>query len=702
MSWMNFAVPVLICILILYVPGFLLLKAVRFPGTWCVAGAPSLSLLLYSFLGLAFFFSGLSTSSFALVGLAVALCAGVLVATAAARRRHVRGRLKSLGESNRLLAWGAVDGSTSLSFAMLLSYLAVGVILGGAIFIMAVQHPNAYIQSYDNVTHLAQLSYFAESNIYCPLGVTNYATMTPETAPFSTKSGFYPSTWHILGAMVANVSLSSTEVAANAVAFVTGCVVYPLSYSVFMMVIFRNKMEAIWLGSLTVLSFTAFPWAMLIRGPLYPNMLAFSVVPFLVLVLIAALSDCVPRCQRAACSAVFLLGLASLVFIQANGVFAVGLFSAPFIIWKVTSYSDRISFFQGRETVGKVVLGCTALTIILVTWVAVYNLPFLQSVVHYGWPSWLSKRQALVNVITVSLWKNSAAQLFMALLILLGLVSALLGRRYRPLAATYCVVCAMYFFSASSDGFLDSFLTGFWYSDQCRVAAMVAMGAVPLAALGASVVLRAIAACLRCAATEKSRKKIVACSLAILLGMWVSVFYPSHKIDGIAEVKTAFGTFVSRARSLYGVSDSQRHMSEREKAFVQKASQLVDEGFVLNNPFDGSVYSFLVSDLPVYYRTLRGYGTEMESEVSVVIREGISNVVENDDVKKALRKTGVRYVLLLDQDGGEEDNPGYHPGYRDGQWDALDSVSDETPGFNVILAEGDMRLYEIDPNLLAD
>lgn len=697
MSWLEFIVPVLICIAIIYIPGFLLLSAIRFPRSWCIAGAPVFSLLLYIVLGLSFTASGCPTSAPALACLALGLSAFAWAASAVLHKKLAR-EGRHLSKKLTHIDGNGVGSPSEL--ASLLVYLTAGAVIGGAVFVAAVGRPDAYIQSYDNVTHLAMMKYFADSNVFNPIGASNYASMAPEIAPFFTGSGFYPSMWHVVGAMIMDLSGASVAVATNAEAFVTDCIVYPLCLAAFMMYIFQGNRKAILLGALASVSFTAFPWSMLIRGPLYPNMLAFATVPFIVLLLLGFISDRTPRRQRISCLAAFLLGMVVLVFVQTNAVFTVGVFAASFLIWKASSLSSQIPILRKWGVAGKIALGLIAIALILGIWCIAYNLPFLQNVVQYEWPSWLSKRQALVNVLTLSLWKNSAAQLFMAFLVLVGLVCALLKREYRPLVAVYAVVCAMYFFSSSSNGFLDSFLTGFWYSDQCRVAAMVAMAAVPLASLGASAVFEGVAAFLRFAASGASMKSVTACSVAVILGVWAFVFYPSCQIDGFTKVNTAFGSFLSRSKALYGTSDSQRHLSEREAAFIQKASEVVDDGLVLNDPFDGSVYAFMVDDLPVYYRTLRAFDTDAESEDSAVVREGIQNVATDAEVRDALRDTGIRYVLLLDQNGGEEDNPGPHPGYRERHWEALDSLNDKTPGLNVILSDGDMRLYEIDPALL--
>ena len=43
-------------------------------------------------------------------------------------------------------------------------------------------------------------------------------------------------------------------------------------------------------------------------------------------------------------------------------------------------------------------------------------------------------------------------------------------------------------------------------------------------------------------------------------------------------------------------------------------------------------------------------------------------------------------------------NPGgttYDLGYLDEEWVGIDGIRDDTPGFRVLLSQGDMRLYEI-------
>jgi hypothetical protein len=63
---------------------------------------------------------------------------------------------------------------------------------------------------------------------------------------------------------------------------------------------------------------------------------------------------------------------------------------------------------------------------------------------------------------------------------------------------------------------------------------------------------------------------------------------------------------------------------------------------------------------------------------------------------------GIEYVLVLDKGVSYEDGvwlSQYHKG-QVVEWGGITSIDDTTPGFSVVLAEGDeMRLYRIDQPL---
>ena len=69
----------------------------------------------------------------------------------------------------------------------------------------------------------------------------------------------------------------------------------------------------------------------------------------------------------------------------------------------------------------------------------------------------------------------------------------------------------------------------------------------------------------------------------------------------------------------------------------------------------------------------------------------------NGDVQEAVKKTDAKYLLLLDVDVNDKAQTRYwFDHYYEELWQGMDAITEETPGFKVVLAEGDMRLYEIE------
>ena len=135
-----------------------------------------------------------------------------------------------------------------------------------------------------------------------------------------------------------------------------------------------------------------------------------------------------------------------------------------------------------------------------------------------------------------------------------------------------------------------------------------------------------------------------------------------------------------------------------ERAFLQQVKQTItEEELILNNPYDGSAFAYVSEDLRVYYRYLGVYNSgSSENDFSRTIREHLCDVAGSVDVQDAVAKTGSQYLLVLDQgDLDTEDNRRYNVSYNSDQWVGIESISDDTPGFEPVLSEGDMRLYRI-------
>ena len=250
--------------------------------------------------------------------------------------------------------------------------------------------------------------------------------------------------------------------------------------------------------------------------------------------------------------------------------------------------------------------------------------------------------------------------------------------------------------NASTDSLAKAVLTGFWYADPYRIAAMAAICAVPLAGLGFYAFVKfVIHFC------DKLDLRWLAFGgrvpLAMSVGMVLFVvlnYYPSYAIPGHFGVDTAFGGFEDKVISDYNATGP-NVLDSDEVAFLDEVEEIVpSNALILNQPHDGSAFAYGLNDLNLYYREFGDEWNGKETPESKVIRLGIDEFVSNAEVKEAVDKLDAQYVLVLDL-GGKRDDSYYLSSYDPWYWQGFGRLDDETPGFEVVLSRGDMRLYKI-------
>ena len=335
---------------------------------------------------------------------------------------------------------------------------------------------------------------------------------------------------------------------------------------------------------------------------------------------------------------------------------------------------------------------------VAVIWYLLYTTPYLQSTVHYNWASYASIRQELVNIVTLG-FRVPAAQISLAILVFIGVLYTLYERRYLWLTVSYAVICAFCFVGATTDGALKSFLTGFWYTDPYRLAAMAALIGIPLATLGLYILLQAVKKIsTRMVAPEKSKSLITILSVALVIGFIAVNYYPSYTLPGRGNVVTAFGDYET-CNILANLQDRDNLYDREEAAFAGKVKDVVDPAYcIYNNADDGSPFAYAFEGLNLCYRRsaaqLLDGGESVQSEL---LRNRIDDLASDDEVQKVIKDANIRYILILDLGGEITDERCFYGYYTPSKWTGINNIDDETPGLKTLLAEGDMRLYEILP-----
>lgn len=693
--WSMFAVSVLAAVAFLYVPGSLLLRACRLPRLTALVCAPLPSIVAYMLLCLLYaklgIFSSWATLVLPLLILGVAALAvgsvfgrGFQVACGACFSPDADPRAVEEREGKRASDW-----------TLLGSYMLVGVVVSAACFALFLDGPESFPQEYDNVHHLGATLGFVQSGNWSPFAATLYASAADSAINPLPGIGFYPTAWNCLCALVVSALGVSTALAANVVNFAFAAVVFPSGMFLLMRIMFPKKTGIVVWGALCTLAFSAFPWMFLLFGPLYPNMIAFCLLPLALFSFMSLFSKGVGVSGRVAAALLFFLGMLCCVFAQPNAVFSAAVFLAPFCARQVYRAAGRFAVSSERRLLVQTACCFGACAAMAAVWYALYKAPFLQGVVTHSWPALFSRSEAAFDVLTLG-FRAAGAQVALAVLVVAGVLYALVKREFLWVAVAYAIMALLYVFSVSSDGPLQHLLTGFWYTDSYRVAASAALFAIPLASMGlwaASQVLRRLAA--RVLPKVPPRKVWIGTACAVATAFVLANYYPgiALPVDGIKA--TAFEWTMSYMNRQNDAKEPHVYDAD-ERAFVQEAMRILPEDvLMINVPDDGTAFAYAADGARVYYRCLRTYGGSDETAESRLIRNGLSDISSNRDVRDAVERIGAEYLIVLDQGKSEQESPRLFT-YENGRnWKGIDSVRDDTPGFEVVLSRDDMRLYRI-------
>ena len=176
---------------------------------------------------------------------------------------------------------------------------------------------------------------------------------------------------------------------------------------------------------------------------------------------------------------------------------------------------------------------------------------------------------------------------------------------------------------------------------------------------------------------------------AFLILFVAIVFRPNHILAGMGDINTAFGT---REDQLSTLATTRKSLTSEEEAFAEQCKELIggDTSKIINFPFDGSVYTYTTSGLNL---TSRHYFSATNGDLEIVQKK-LANIADDKEVQDAVKRIDAGFLLLLDSNNPS--NPSIYDSFLDkSHWEGITQITDNTPGFEVLLSEGDMRLYKI-------
>ncbi len=708
---------VLVCFVVVFAPGYLCLQGLLRRHDVAFACAPLVTLPLLTLLGVAFDAAGASLPGAALFG--AALLAGVGLGAAGqlswrARGAHARPRfspaaLNLPSDLGRFLALYALAALAVTTVVLLAN-------LDGA---------SSFARRDDSTVHLSYVRAFLDTGRFSTLNASSFLDA-------GSPGGYYPAAWHVATAVAASLLSNNVALATNALAVVCIAAVLPWGLCLLHASLFDHDRRTLAWGALAAVAFSAFPWAFLVKGQLLPNLLSFSLIPATMFLLVASVKTRRKE-GKAELASLTLAGAIAIALCHPNGVFALGIWAVAFLASAVLgSQAPALRSKPRRYALAAcLVVGACAL------WYVCYRLPFFQGVVGYEQKAVLTLPRAVLGGLSFMFAKWGGLQPFLSVVVLIGVIDTVRKRRLRWLSVSFAAALGIYVTSAALSGEVRHILSGFWYTDHYRTGAMTALFAIPLAALGTSCMAafftslaqkahrrlqapkaapggaadakrrggqsceadrkrqggRSGAAEARAGAPASKGCRVAGC-LATLCLFGVVQFMPGSVPVSDQTISMGLPRIAASLKALYSWDDI---YTADEQAFVQEALALIDgESFVANVPQDGSAWAYGVDGIDVLFRRCADNGSnDLPPETNELIRTRLDEAATDPAVQKAVRDYDIRYVLLLDEASGT-DRTVTDKRYTPENWAGIEGVTEETPGFKLLMSEGDMRLYEIE------
>ncbi len=671
--WGEFAWATALVLVLLYLPGYLFLRALRVSRALSLSAAPLYGVAAYSSLPIAYYELGIPCSPLTIL---VPTC---LVALLAYGWRRWRGTSAPVLAFKRAEPIELCGRSCPFNVVAALAFVLVATIVCLSVFVCRLPGANAFAPRFDNNTHLNLCRAFLDSGRWSSLHTSTFLASTEQGRSIAGNGGFYPSGWNCVVVLVAQVSRVDLMVALNAVVGTSCAVVFPVGMFAFMRALLPNERRTILLGALVSVGFANWPWQYIHTGPLHPNLFGIALqMGALALALTAASLTSVRR-HIPPLVILMLVSLAALALAHPSTVFSCYLYLAFYgahRIWR----APRLPMHRGLAL-------ATYWVAIIVPWVLFYAVPALQPTIGYVEREQTELLQILPDFFGMS-FCFTHMQIGMAALTWVGVVCVARTPRRRWLLLSLCFFSLGYLAARADWWLVKHWVAALWYSDLRRMAANFTIFAMPVAAIGLNTLLPPARALRDDAPTTRiadiARATIAACAL-------VMTFFPLRVLLPGLHMQAP----LNEAAWLIGTRYRECIYSADEVDFVNRVRDTIPaNALVINAAPDGSMWSYGVNGLNTYYRDIKVKG---HTDDAVLIRESLSRYAQDSRVREAVARTGATYVLLLDKDVPYGDGWWLWQYEWDDQvlWAGITSVDDDTPGFSLVLSEGDMRLYRI-------
>lgn len=656
MSWWQSLPVILTAVLLLLLPGLATALAIRMRGILALLIAPAFSVGTIAFLALVFPFVGVPwIPAPVIIGCAVVSSIAFFVSKAWGSAHNSSPEFRSRASLSTMVGLGSV-----------VTALIIGMQMATAVI-----HPDSISQTYDNVFHLNAVRWALESQNSSPL---NLGAFTGISA--------YPAAWHGIVAIVGGLTGASIPVIVNATSIAIGAVAWPLSCLFFTLAVAGHRKATVVVTFIFSAGFATFPILMIDWGVLYPNLLSISILPAALGLAFTALGlGFHPRPTTLVAWLSLSVAVAGVALAHPSTFVAFLAFALPgalavyyFRIRLLWPAKSKDSKRQARFLTAALLAGLITLTVV---WY------FLRPPSDAAsWEVVETPPQAIGELLfNAPLGRPS--QEILSICLLAGIVRLWITKSRRWLVVTYLIGAALFFFAAGYNAPIRQFVTGVWYFDSYRLAALLPVVVLGPAVVGALFLLDLV------------REKIRATDSSVLVktrfpaepgprqqAVVIAIVYAVAIVPMLPQLLPVnFAAY--QAHWQYRSDANAALLSPQERKLLERLPQTTEpDGNIAGLPSSGAALAYALSGRTVIQpHILTTHGSDID-----VVNAGLKDASEFPAVCESVRSLNVRYVL----DFGTRTVTGTLAGYG-GVMDLEENAS-----LKLIDSEGsDARLFQV-------
>lgn len=677
LNWAIFTGCSLLTLFFLYAPSFPLLKCLKFRNTASIALSPLLAIAIYGTLSIIYGTLGIFTNFYMLFVPYLIVSLAIIVLR---RKRCCSGISNECNDSG---------------WKWIVLYVAIGVLVTIYMFLLPMGDALGMGQNYDDMHHYSVMRNFLDSGNYSILNTSIYGDITGKTS-------FYPAGLHLIVASIASAGNFSLLIAYNAVLFVAVAIIWSTGWLYFIKSIFPDGKKFLIFGAVLIFVCYAFPWNFLVYGRVSPNLLSFCILPSGMGVFVSSFKqDATKIIVIRGLIFVCLIGYVA-IFTQPNLIFSMMLLLFAYCIETILRSNCALKLKSGKI----IQSGWVAVIFVLLftlMWLLFYIAPFSAETRRYNWPSNVPFSEAILNAFTLTHASPITFQGVIAgLFVLLGIVYVIKSKKNFWLIIAYLMAFIDYMWSCLKEGYIKHFIGGFWYTDQYRLIALLAISAIPLIVCGGVFLYDSICSILK----SDNKNKVLACQLSLVGVFAIILLSPNITLSSNQVFYTTAGNIQTKVKNLLSISDfgNDLFLNRDKMEFLDEVHKITGDDLVENSPLDGSVLAFQYNGIKTVHRHIFAGTSASKADMildnELMLAEQIDRISVDPSIKKLAKKDNIKYVLKLSNN--EMTYPevpwvDYRYKYNISKFfPGVMNIDDNTPGFKKVLERGEMRLYEIE------